>query len=112
MHYIGMRQNVEIVRETIAATLKEEGFELLRLYLFGSRARGDFSSQSDYDVMAVLDRKPAIRVKIKLFSRLRRELAKQKLDVDIIIKSAKEVKYYQDKKGHIVRAALAEGVLV
>jgi predicted nucleotidyltransferase len=40
----------EIVRRLV------EGFQPERIYLFGSRARGDAGPDSDYDLLMVLDR--------------------------------------------------------
>ena len=53
-----------------------------------------------------------IKEKIKLFTKLTRVLAKQKYNVDIVIKSEEETKYYKSKIGHIVRSALNEGILI
>ena len=53
-----------------------------------------------------------MKEKIKLFTKLRRVLAKRRYNVDIVIRSADEVNYYKDKIGHIVRSALNEGVAI
>ena len=41
---------------------------------------------------------------------LRRALADEGIDADIIIKSHDEVEYYRDKIGSVVRMAVLEGV--
>jgi predicted nucleotidyltransferase len=104
--------DIEKIKEIISITLKSNGIHSFQMYLFGSRARGDSSSNSDYDILIVSRKKVRIKEKIKLFSKLRRLLAKKKYNVDIVIKSAAEVNYYKDKTGHIVRSALREGIII
>jgi len=81
-----------------------------RIILFGSRATGEFSERSDYDILIIVQKTLAIEVKMKLLRRLRKELAKKGIDADIIIKSNDEVEYYKDKIGSVVRTALKEGM--
>ena len=81
-----------------------------KIILFGSRARGNFSEGSDYDILIILRKALPIKEKIRLFTRLRRDLAKRGVDADIIIKSRDEVDYYKDKIGNVVRNALRDGV--
>ncbi|MGD2087463.1 MAG: nucleotidyltransferase domain-containing protein [Candidatus Aminicenantes bacterium] len=104
--------DIDRIKEITSGTLKAERIDAFKMYLFGSRARGDFSSHSDYDIMIVLEKKLAMKKKIKLFTKLRRELAKKKYNVDIVIKSVDEVNYYKNKIGHIVRSALSEGLVI
>jgi len=86
------------------------GFNYEKIILFGSRARGDFSEDSDYDSLIVMQKSLAIKEKMKLSARLRRDLATQGIDADIILKSSEEIDYYRDKIGSVVRTALKEGV--
>ena len=81
-----------------------------KLILFGSRARGDFSEGSDYDILIIVQKSLGIKEKMRLSARLRRELAKKGIDADIIVKSNDEIDYYKDKIGSVVRSALKEGV--
>ena len=81
-----------------------------KLILFGSRARGDFSVRSDYDILIIVQKSLGIKEKMRLSARLRRELAKKGIDADIILKSNDEIDYYKDKIGSVVRSALKEGV--
>jgi len=81
-----------------------------KIILFGSRAKGEFSEVSDYDILIIVQKNLAIEEKMRLLVRLRKELAKKGIDADIIIKSKDEVEYYKDKIGSVVRTALKEGV--
>ncbi len=104
--------DIDRIKEIISINLKNDGIETFQVYLFGSRARGDFSSGSDYDIMIVSGKPLGMKEKIGLFTKLRRVLAKNRYNVDIVIKSTDEVKYYKSKPGHIVRSALREGIIL
>jgi predicted nucleotidyltransferase len=45
------RTDIEKIKEIISGVLEAERISTFETYLFGSRARGDFSSSSDYDIM-------------------------------------------------------------
>lgn len=87
-------------------------FEYETVILFGSRAKGDNSDTSDYDILVVLKEGIAISEKIKMTTFLRKELAKEGIDADIIIKSKKELDYYSNKVGSVVKSALEEGIVL
>ncbi|MBC8232563.1 nucleotidyltransferase domain-containing protein [bacterium] len=96
------------IERMLKETLQNLNYE--EIILFGSRARGDFSEESDYDILIVLQDSISIREKMESSAKLRREIAKMGIDADIIIKSREEVEYYENKIGNIVRNALREGV--
>jgi len=80
--------------------------------LFGSRARGDSSTGSDYDVLVITRSRLTIREKRDRSAVLRRKLAVEGIDADIILKSRDEVNYYRDKIGSVVRMAVQEGIVL
>jgi predicted nucleotidyltransferase len=82
-----------------------------QVLLFGSRARGEFSSDSDYDLLIVTNETFAPRVKMNWESKIRKALVnKLNLPFDIIIQSKKEVSEKKDLSGHIVYYAMKEAV--
>ncbi len=83
-----------------------------QIILFGSRARGDFYKQSDYDILIILKSTLSIKEKINLSTQIRRKLAACGIDADIIIKSKSEAAYYKNRIGNVVREALKEGVVL
>lgn len=106
------REDLVKIKETITLTLNAENIDTTGIYLFGSRARGDFSTKSDYDILIVTGKTLGMKEKIKLFTQLTRVLARQKYNVDIVIKSQEESNYYRSKIGHIVRSAFNEGMQI
>ncbi len=88
------------------------GIELEKVILFGSRARGDFIEESDYDILIIVKDRLNIREKMRLTKQLRQKFAKEGIDADIIIKSKDEIEYYRDKIGSVIKSALEEGVAI
>jgi predicted nucleotidyltransferase len=80
--------------------------------LFGSQARGDFTPDSDYDLLIVVGNDTTPRQRIELAARLRKALACHWIDADVIVESTEEFEFYRHKVGSIVMNACEEGVAV
>ena len=104
------KQHIYKIKEQILKTLMDMNLSVRRVILFGSRTRGDFTPHSDYDVLIVTHIDLHVEEKMRVFKKLREDLARLGFDVDIILKSEKEVDYYMTKCGSIVRNALREGI--
>jgi len=100
-----------MIKENVGNLLKEmlRGVNYKEIILFGSRARGDYSEKSDYDILIVMKNNLTIREKMELSSLLRKKLAKEGIDADLVIKSKEELNYYRTKIGSVVREVLKEG---
>ena len=83
-----------------------------KIILFGSQARGDNTKYSDIDLLLVLKKNTSIGDKIRLSTKLRKVLAKNFLDADILIKDLNDINYLADKTGSVVRNALDEGIVL
>lgn len=82
-----------------------------RILLFGSRARGDGDSNSDYDFLIITSETFTPQEKIKWSSRLDRAIVKAiKAPVDLLLNSEEEVSQKQELPGHIIRLAVKEGI--
>jgi len=81
-----------------------------KILLFGSRARKDNCSESDYDFLILTKETIDIRKKRSLQSLLRKELALFKIPADILIQSEEEINTKKEITGHIVKQVLREGV--
>lgn len=83
-----------------------------RVILFGSRARGDATKWSDYDLLVVMNEELTSPQKMTVAGSLRSTLAARGIYADIILRSDKEIDYYKNKIGSVVREALKEGVVL
>lgn len=80
------------------------------IFLFGSRARHDFSEDSDYDLMVVTENVHENKELRLLTAMIRRKLARNRIPADIIVQSKKELESNKKVTGHIVRQVLKEGI--
>lgn len=92
-------------------TLEKIGIQVESIILFGSRARGDFTSNSDYDFLIVTKDTFTIKEKMSISKALREALAEIYIPADII-KSTDEVVLQKDKIGLVVRYAIKEVVMI
>ena len=98
----------ETIRTLVEKALSGESY--CRIILFGSRARGDFDAESDYDILITTPHDLTLDERIRLFGLVRRHLARHDVDADVIIKSEREVDDLKHKVGSVVESAVEEGV--
>jgi predicted nucleotidyltransferase len=77
-----------------------------RVLLFGSSARGEFTKDSDLDVLVIV-RGPVHRR--QLAQKINRNLHGVGAPVDIVVATEEDIAQYGDKFGTILRPALLEG---
>jgi uncharacterized protein len=77
-----------------------------RIILFGSRARGDSSSDSDFDVMVVED--PPLD-RLKEMVRLNRALKTFNAAIDLLVVSEERFQYWRDTPGNVYHEAASQG---
>ncbi len=80
------------------------------VYLFGSRARGDYNQESDYDILIVVQENLSHKEKIKIRSTLRNELSREYIYADIILQSNEEIESKRNLPGNVVNYAMKEAV--
>lgn len=103
-------QTLEIgqIKDSILQLLPDAG-----IVLFGSRARGEATINSDVDLLIIVDKEFNGNEKLNLEKTIRRELTAQyKLAFDIIVQSKKVAAQKKKLLGHIVYYAMKEGVLL
>lgn len=89
-----------------ATELLRDAARPTRIILFGSRARGDTRSDSDFDLMVVLDR---VVDRAAEMVRLARVLSPLRLPVDLLVVSEEAFRYWSDTPGNVYSAARSEG---
>ncbi len=89
-----------------------DGLEYDKILLFGSRARGENRVDSDYDVMVTLKNNIIREDRFILQSKIRKAFAKDKIDIDIVIKSIDEYDYLKTRIGNVVYYANKEAITI
>jgi len=99
--------NLNIIKETIKSFFPDG-----QVFLFGSRARQNQNTFSDYDIIVVIEMDFRVSEKMKYQALIRKRLAKERIPVDIIIQSRSELEINKNLSGHIVSEAVIEGILL
>jgi predicted nucleotidyltransferase len=100
------QQTLHSIKSTVGSFLPDA-----KVLLFGSRARGQATNDSDYDLLIVTNDTFAPRIKMDWESKIRKALVSAlKAPFDVIIASKREVDEKKDLTGHIVQYAVREGV--
>ncbi|MCK5057870.1 MAG: nucleotidyltransferase domain-containing protein [Candidatus Aminicenantes bacterium] len=102
---------------------KEQGISIIKrlinqvipykkeIIFFGSRDRGEYTEESDFDILVIVQRKNIDRkILIGLQSQIKRLCAKSGLDADIIVRDrsyAEEMKIFP---GNIIHSAVQTGI--
>jgi predicted nucleotidyltransferase len=103
-----MEKAIQIVKETI----ENKGLKVLKIILFGSRAKGTAREDSDWDFFVIVDKKLSFNEKWDIIDEIKIKLAKLKIPNDIFLKSVDEVEESKDDVGRITYYVLKEGVEV
>ncbi len=82
------------------------------IILFGSRAREDYKQDSDYDLLIIMQDNLAIQELRTVQREIRKELALNGIDADVLVKTEMIINDYKNKKGNVIYSALKEGVLL
>jgi len=100
----------EKIKKIINQVLEEKGIKVEKIILFGSRARGDFKENSDWDLLIIVSNELDLEDKRKISKEIRIKLAEIFIPCDVLIKSASEIEYYSNFIGTTTREALKEGI--
>ena len=105
-------KELEIAKKIIVEEIEKAGLKLVKIILFGSRARGDCSKDSDWDFYVVVDRDVSFPEKRKITAQIRRRLVMKEISSDIIIQSFSNVERRKNDVGYLTYYVLKEGVKV
>ncbi|MBM4026371.1 MAG: nucleotidyltransferase domain-containing protein [Planctomycetes bacterium] len=106
-----VRLSEQLIGEMVDAIVEEVGPR--RIYLFGSRARGDQKAESDVDLLIVEDETfGPERTRWSELKRIRKALRPFRVPKDILVYSQDEFEKWEDSLNHIVAHAVKEGKLL
>jgi len=98
----------ENVKNTILKIVSN--YDYKSVILFGSRAREDYRSDSDYDLLIIMGDNLTIQELRDIQKDIRKRLALQDIDADVLVKTQTIIDDYKMKKGNVIYNALKEGI--
>jgi uncharacterized protein len=98
---------LELIKTTVRKCIADS-----EIMLFGSRARKDSTSDSDYDILIIIDQLLSPKEKLSFKTIIRKELLKSGIRSDILIQSKMEVDAKKKLPGHIIRTILNEAIFL
>lgn len=105
-----MEEVLRRAKAIITDEVEKAGCRLVRLILFGSRARGDARPDSDWDFYVVIDTDLPIAQRRGLATRIRRRFVSGGFYGDVLIQSQDVVRDREGDTGYLTYYALKEGV--
>ena len=101
---------IRTAKKVIVEELEKVGFKVVNIILFGSRARGNFNKDSDWDFFVIIDREIAHSIKRDIIGRIQIRFAYLKIPNDIIIVSENRYQERMNDVGHITYYAMKDGI--
>ncbi|NLI56212.1 nucleotidyltransferase domain-containing protein [bacterium] len=106
------KQNIIKIKNIIMKVLNENGFKDAKIILFGSRAKGDFKTLSDWDFLIVLKKELSMQEKRDISHFIRKALADIYIPSDVIVRSEDEVERRKNVIGSVIRSAIKTGIVI
>jgi len=104
-----MEKALKIIRDEI----EKEGMKVLKIILFGSRARGDFREDSDWDLLVVIDRDIPFNRKREILGNIYKAIAEVEGEsYEVIITSQNKYEELKNYVGTLMYDAEREGILL
>ncbi len=107
-----MEKTIEIAKKIIIEEIEKAGFNVIKIMLFGSRTKGNYTRESDWDFLVILNRDITFSELKKLTGRIQLRLAELNLPNDLILRGINQfnnsknvvgnISYYADKEGIVI----------
>lgn len=107
-----MKQVLERVKTIITEEVDRVGCKVQRILLFGSRAKGNFRPDSDWDFYVVIDTELDFHKREDVASRIRFRLAQDDIFADVFVQSEQVVNQRKGDTGYLTYYVLKEGVAI
>jgi len=108
-----VERKLKVIRNVILDVAEKHGIRIEKIILFGSRARGDYREESDWDILIVTRKRLDKNVKNRFVLEIRREIVWKLEDpIDVIVADRNKYNEYEQVYGSVIGQAASEGVAV
>jgi len=101
---------IQLAKAIITEEVEKAGCSLKRLLHFGSRVRGDFRPDSDWDFYAVIDKDISYSERWDISDRIRLRFVQEGFFGDVFIQSERTVQERKGNTGFLTYYVLKEGM--
>ena len=105
-------RKLKTIREIILWASKKHNIRVHRAILFGSRARGDYREDSDWDILIVIEEGETRERLDDFWLSLKRKLVEHGIIPEIIIVDAKSYYDHKELRGYVYYWAEKEGITI
>lgn len=103
---------IKVAKEIINKVLEKEDIKVSKIILFGSRAKGDYNKDSDFDILIIIDKELEFNKIKEIVGKIQLKLAEKKIPNDIILRSVKQFNKAKKVIGNISYYAEKEGIII
>ncbi len=100
-------ETLKIIKSLVNSLINDS-----KVLLFGSRARNDYDSDSDYDILVIVKQELSIKEKLLFKTKIRKGLLKFGIRSDVLIQTDKEVETKKKLSGHIIKSIMKQNILL
>jgi len=104
------KEGITKIKKYVLMMRNEMGIAVKKIILFGSRARGDFKTNSDWDLLIVMEKQVSREGKKEIAHKIRKELANLYIPCDVIVSSEEEIEKRKKVIGSVIRNAVKRGL--
>ena len=102
----------ERVIKLLKQALEDLQLNVYRIVLFGSRARGDYTSDSDYDFLIIVENPVSLSERKRIVSFIRMRMAENDIPADVFLKDIRNYEGYKNVVGSLSHEVGKEGIAV
>ena len=107
-----MGKELDTIRDIVFGEARKLGIGIRSIILFGSRARGDFRDDSDWDIIIVVGDETSREGIKKLQLQVYKKLAEAKIYSDVIVFKESCYRRYKKVAGTVAYSASREGKVI
>jgi predicted nucleotidyltransferase len=106
------KMDIKFIKELITKSLEMFNISIFKIILFGSRARKDFTEDSDWDFLIILNNAIARNEKKVISHQIRKDLAEYDVVCDVLLKTKQEVIQLKKRVVSTTKTAIEEGIQI
>jgi len=107
-----MEETLKMIKEITTEAAEKHNIEIDKIILFGSRARRDYSKESDWDILIVTKEKLDWIRRKEFLAHALRKLAKLRIRAEFLIIDKDTLEEYKKWEGFVYYYATTEGIVV